>query len=127
MRCWKDAFLILAFIVWGEPAQGQELTADSPPANRLWQAWESHFGRQSYSVKQLSRMIDDLEDDIRDDGVVVVKHPDVWGQSRMTKYRVDFEKGMTDTSTKFETVLSAAVARSDQASFEQQTALGPQH
>ena len=42
----------------------------------------------------------------------------------MTKYRVDFEKGMVDNTTPFETILSAAVLRADQASFEQATTLG---
>ena len=94
-----------------------------------WFDWGGLIPRKSnepptYTVGQIGRMIDRMEDHIRDDGIVVIKHPDVWGQARMTRYRLDFEKGMMDSTTKFETVLSAAVARSDQASFEQQTALG---
>ena len=53
-------------------------------------------GRGPNTLAQLARSIDAVENKILDCGTVVVKHPDVWGQSRMTLYRKDFEKVMAD-------------------------------
>jgi hypothetical protein len=124
LRNLLPACVVLAVLVATDLAKGQDTAASPLSSTPFWHVWKQPDGPMTYTMSQLGRMIDDIEDDIRDDGIVVIKHPDVWGQARMTKYRVDFEKGMTDESTKFETVLSAAVARSDQASFEQQTAIG---
>ena len=81
-------------------------------------------GRGPNSLAQLARSIDAVENKILDCGTVVVKHPDVWGQSRMTLYCKDFEKAMADQKGAFKTVLSARIARDDQASLSSQTSLG---
>jgi hypothetical protein len=85
--------------------------------------WKAQPGTPNTLI-QIARSIDDLEDKILDDGVVVVKQPDVWGQSRMTLYRKDFEtmmkaKGPDD----FQAVLSARIARLDAAALQSQTSL----
>jgi hypothetical protein len=72
----------------------------------------------------IAKMVDGLEEQILDDGTVVIKRPDVWGQARMTKYRVAFEENMKGELGNFAAVLSARVARTDQTSFESTTALG---
>ncbi len=72
---------------------------------------------------QIARSIDAIEEKIRDDGIVVLQHPDVWGQARMTRYRVDFEKYMLE-NLKFEETLSAVISRADRAALESQTAIG---
>ena len=46
------------------------------------------------TLTQIARSIDYVEEKILDDGVVVMKKPDVWGQARMTLYRKDFETMM---------------------------------
>ncbi len=77
------------------------------------------------TLTQIARSIDCIEYKILDDGVVVIKQPDVWGQSRMTLYRKDFEAMMKASGPNdFKEVLSARIARLDQASVESQTALG---
>ena len=86
--------------------------------------WKAQPGTPN-TFAQIARSIDDIEDKILDDGLVVIKQPDVWGQSRMTLYRKDFEammraKGPDD----FKEVLAAHVARLDEASLESQTSLG---
>lgn len=86
--------------------------------------WKAQPGTPN-TLAQIARSIDDIEDKILDDGLVVIKQPDVWGQSRMTLYRKDFEammraKGPDD----FKEVLAARVARLDEASLESQTSLG---
>ncbi len=73
---------------------------------------------------QMARSLDDVEEKIRDDGVVTIKQPDVWSQQSMTKYRKDFETEMNKQLSQFEFILSARVTRTDQASLSSQTALG---
>ncbi len=68
-------------------------------------------------VEQLSREIDWLEHQVETYGSVVPKTPDVWGESRLTKHRQEYEKQI---STKFkaegfEEGLQAAIRRSDQS------------
>lgn len=84
---------------------------------------EVHTG-PPYDLSQLASMVDIVEEGILDDGTVVIKRPDVWSQARMTKYRRDFETQMASELGNFATVLSARVARSDQASFESASSLG---
>jgi hypothetical protein len=75
------------------------------------------------SLFQMARSLDDVEEKIRDDGVVTIKQPDVWSQQSMTKYRKDFEQQMFSSIGNFSFILSGRVARTDQASFSSQTAL----
>jgi hypothetical protein len=84
---------------------------------------EVHHG-PPYDLSQVASLIDIVEEGILDDGTVVIKRPDVWSQARMTKYRRDFEAQMNIELSKFAAVLSARVARSDQASFESASSLG---
>lgn len=85
----------------------------------------AHYDKQfpPATMVQLGNLIDILEEGIRDDGTVVLQHPSVWGQARMTLYRKNFETEMVKDLKEFNVVLSARVARSDQASFENLTAL----
>jgi len=71
---------------------------------------------------EIAWMIDSVEERVRDDGLVVIKHPDVGGQSRMTLDRRDFETWIKKGSEDFQAVLSARMARLD-AVFESQTSL----
>jgi len=73
--------------------------------------------------EQIANSIDCVEDNILNDGTVVVKHPDVYGQSRMTLYRRDFEKQLYNAINNFNVILSARIARSDQLALASQTAL----
>jgi hypothetical protein len=75
------------------------------------------------SLEQVARSIDAIEDKILDDGTVVLKQPDVYGQSRMTLYRKNFEQQLYGAITNFNVILSARVARSDQAALASQTSL----
>ena len=77
-----------------------------------------------WDLTQVASMVDIVEEGILDDGTVVIKRPDVWSQARMTKYRREFEVQMADQLNKFDAVLSARIARTDQASFESATTLG---
>ena len=67
------------------------------------------------AVVQLARTLDDLEKKLNQDGTVVAKAPDIWGEARLTKHRQEFERVMARDVDNFEFRLNAAVARSDQA------------
>jgi hypothetical protein len=85
--------------------------------------WKAQPGAPT-TLTQIARSIDDVEHKILDDGVVVVKQPDVWGQSRMTLYRKDFETMMKARGPDdFQAVLSARIARLDAAALQSQTSL----
>jgi hypothetical protein len=75
------------------------------------------------SMEQLARSIDSIEDKVLDDGTVVIKQPDVYGQSRMSLYRKNFETQLYNAIGQFNFVLSARVIRTDQAAFQSQTFL----
>lgn len=72
---------------------------------------------------QLANVLDIIEEGIRDDGTVVMQTPSVWGQNRMTRYRKDFEDQMKAELERFRFILSARIARTDQAALENQTSL----
>jgi hypothetical protein len=71
--------------------------------------------RRSSSVESLAKEIDYLEHHLETFGTVVPKHPDVWGQARLTKHRQEFEREMQKRLTKFEPTLQGALRRSDQS------------
>ena len=87
--------------------------------------WPFHRPKpgEPITMEQVARSIDCIEDKVLDDGTVVVKHPDVYGQSRMTLYRKNFETQLFNAITKFDTVLSGRVSRTDQAGILSQSNL----
>jgi hypothetical protein len=46
------------------------------------------------TLSDVARIMDRIQNDILDEGTVVVKHPDVWSQARMTMFRKEFENAM---------------------------------
>src|SRR5262245_59201396 len=67
--------------------------------------------------------VDHLEKHIDKYGSVVAKIPDVWGESRLTKYREEFEKEMFKEFDEFKPTLQGSIWRSDQAYFANAFAL----
>ena len=85
--------------------------------------WRKAAPGEPNTLEEVARSIDCLEDKILDDGTVVIKQPDVYGQSRMTLYRKNFETQMYGAISQFNAVLSARLFRSDQAALASQTNL----
>ena len=56
-----------------------------------------------------------LEAHVNRFGSIVAKEPDVWGQSRLTRHRAEYEEQMRKQVGLFESRASAALRRSDQA------------
>lgn len=68
-------------------------------------------------VEDVAREIDWLEHHIETYGTIVPKQPDVWGESRLTRYRHDVEKQLKNELDKFNATLQASVRRSDQSTL----------
>lgn len=69
------------------------------------------------AVEELASQIDWLEHAIDRYGSVVAKEPDVWGQSRLMRYRREYEDQLAKELPKFTERANASLARSDQAFF----------
>ena len=67
------------------------------------------------SVEQLAAQIDWLEHHIDRYGSIVAKQPDVWGQSRLTRYRYEFESQLKAKLGDFQDLNNASLQRSDQS------------
>ena len=66
-------------------------------------------------LEDLARQIDWLEHHLDCYGSIVAKQPDVWGQNRLTRARLDYEDEMRKQLGQFTERTSAAIRRSDQA------------
>ncbi len=76
------------------------------------------------TVRQLAKLVDDLDREMFRDGMIAVKAPDVWGQNRMTKYRSEFELEMAKEVEHFKYMLNGAMRTSDVAVLTSATSIG---
>lgn len=83
----------------------------------------SYAREEGTPTERLAEKIDDLEEHIEKYGSVVAKQPDIWGESRLTKYRQEFEDIMAEEKDDFAVTINAAISRSDQAFAASATAL----
>src|SRR5208337_2915518 len=75
------------------------------------------------TVSELCKRLDCIAEQLRDDGLVVVKQPDVFSQARLTRFRNDFDNQMSTDLGNFHLVLAARINRLDAATTTQTTAL----
>jgi len=66
-------------------------------------------------VELLANEIDWLEHHIDCYGSIVAKQPDVWGQSRLTRHRYEYESQMKAQLGNFQDLNNASISRSDQS------------
>lgn len=68
-------------------------------------------------MEDLAKRLDWLEHHIETNGTIVPKHPDVWGEARLTKHRQEFEREFAKMLSKSEFTLSlqGSLRRSDQS------------
>jgi len=66
-------------------------------------------------VERLADEIDWLQAHINAYGSIVAKHPDVWGQNRLTRARYEYEEQMRAQLGAFQELSNASLRRSDQA------------
>ncbi len=111
--------LFLAFSQFPSPLPAQQLL------NRL-KAGARELGRDAIvrqspradadtEIEKLAREIDWLEAHIDKFGSVAVKQPDVWGESRLTKFRGEYEQQMASRMGAFQLRDNASILRSDSA------------
>ena len=67
------------------------------------------------SVERLAGEIDWLEHHIDTYGSIVAKQPDVWGQSRLTRHRYEYESQLKAQLGNFQDLNNASISRSDQS------------
>ncbi|REJ88918.1 MAG: hypothetical protein DWQ34_20960 [Planctomycetota bacterium] len=73
------------------------------------------FIRQKSPLEKAAIRLDKLEEELLEEGTIVIKAPDVWGESRLTKHRQEFERVLEDKVSDFQLLLNASMRRSDQA------------
>jgi hypothetical protein len=76
------------------------------------------------TVEQLAREIDWLSQKIDNYGSIVAKHPDVWGQARMTKHRQEYEREMAAQINQFKLYINATISQRDAAYLANALSLG---
>ena len=85
-------------------AQAQLVTGEDGLIDKL-----NHFlpldPSQPLTVSELCHRLDCLANELRRDGLIVVKQPDVFSQARMTRFRNDFENQMSTDLANFHLVL----------------------
>ncbi len=123
-RSLKQALLAITIVgVLAGSAEAQLITGEDGLIDKL-----NHFlpldPSQPVTVLELCHRLDCLTGELRKDGLVVAKQPDVFSQARMTRFRNDFENQMSTDLANFHLVLSARINRLDAATTTQTTALG---
>lgn len=67
------------------------------------------------AIEEVAKEIDYLEAIIEDYGTIVPKHPDVWGEARLTKHRQEMEEELAKELPSFRETLNGSLRRSDQS------------
>ncbi len=67
------------------------------------------------AIEQLGREIDWLQHQLDLHGSIVAKAPDVWGQNRLVRHRLEYEEQLRRQLPLFEQYSQAAIRRSDQS------------
>ena len=113
-----------SLLVAGATRGGDDELGDASPGHR-WLFHKASPPRATgpLTATEIAQRIDRAAESIRDDGLVVLKQPDVFSQARMTKYRREFEEIMSQEKDKFRVLLAGRVARVDQASLDSQSSL----
>ena len=111
------------------PARGQDVVQriknfgrhvlQRPPELRARPA----TGRDN-AIEKLAAEIDWLENYVDRYGSIVAKQPDIWGESRLTKYRREVEKVLGDRIDEFQLRDNASIIRSDIADLASIISIG---
>jgi hypothetical protein len=122
--CFRSIFLVLAVtIALSAPAKAQIFTGGDGLVDKFNALLPFDHSRP-LTVPELCHRIDCLAEEMRDDGLVIVKQPDVFSQARLTRFRFDVDAQMSSDLTNFHLVLAARINRLDAATTTSTTALG---
>lgn len=121
MRSWQKpgVYLMLASMIY-QLVPPQRAGAEHPLGRFTRLVTETYHGKEpptcaDGAIEDLAEYIDWLEHHVDKYGSVVTKQPDVWGESRWTRHRFEYEKVLANELWRFEPKLQAAIRRSDQA------------
>ena len=123
-RCFRQLFLTL--VVTGALAtrgEAQPITGSDSLLDRVHACLSIDHSRPM-TISELCHRLDSLGEELRDDGLIVLKQPDVFSQARLTRFRNDVDQQMSSDLANFHLVLSARISRLDSATTTQTTALG---
>ena len=111
-------FLILVGLFVSTPASGQQIFKkvkdDFRDLGKAIVDRHPRSGRDT-AIECLAREIDWLEAHINRYGSVVAKQPDIWGESRLTKFRSEYENELYKRICAFQVRDNARILRSDVA------------
>lgn len=77
----------------------------------------AHKNPEGVGLADVARQIDELDRELFREGTIGVKSPDVWGQNRLTRHRVQFEKEMASRLGDFKVLLNGAMRQTDVAAL----------
>ena len=122
----KQLFCLLLLFACASPAAGQILNkfkADLRGVGRSVVRRAPATGRDN-AIELLAREIDWLEAHLDKFGSVAAKQPDVWGESRLTRFRAEYESELLKQLGEFEVRDNAAIIRNDLAFLANATGVG---
>ena len=101
----------------------------SPAITRIKDKLGVNQGRDSYStvnhpVYEVARAITRFEDQLRQDGTITVKTPDVWTDSSLMHSIQEFDGLMEESTDEFEETLQAYLAKSIREGVSSETSTG---
>ena len=113
-----------AFLLWAIPLAVAASSAAAADFTQVWRGLTApvramHRERpatcEDDAVESLAAQIDWLEHHVDRFGSIVAKQPDVWGQSRLTRYRYEYESQLKAKLGDFQDLNNASIQRSDQS------------
>jgi hypothetical protein len=113
---------LLACASLGRTAEAQRLIDGQSIIDHL-NPFHSLDPAHPVTVSGLCKRLDCVAEELRDDGLIVVKQPDVFSQARLTRFRTEFDNQMSTDLANFHLVLAARINRLDAATTTQTTAL----
>jgi hypothetical protein len=121
-RIFPLALLLTATTAAAVPARAQLITGGESLLEKL-NPFKTFDPSQPVDVLDLCKQLDCVSEKLRNDGLIVVKQPDVFGQARLTRFRRDVESEMNKDLANFHLVLAARIGRLDAATTTQTTSL----
>lgn len=83
-----------------------------------------HLDHKAPTMRTFAKAVTHLEEDIQRYGSIVIKQPDIYGETNLMAYIQEYEQIMKKRKDGFEDTIQAFIARSDAADLQSITALG---
>lgn len=85
---------------------------------------KTHLDHRAPTMRTLAKSVTHLEEDIQQYGSIVIKQPDIYGETNLMAYIQEYEQIMKERKGKFEDTIQAYIARSDASDLQSITAIG---